>query len=62
MLAALQERAGGVDEQAGLALGDGDLIEVDASGGIDRGSGVTEGDGDVDAVQEDVDRPEGGPA
>jgi hypothetical protein len=36
--------------------------KVDAPGGVDGGSGVAEGDGDVDAVQEDVDRTEGGPS
>src|SRR6185437_10822380 len=62
VLAALEEGASGVDEQAGSALGDGDLFEVDAAGGVDRGSGVAEGDGDVDAVELDVDRAEGRPA
>src|SRR5260370_41989427 len=54
VLAVLQERAGGVDEQACLAFGDGDLIKVDAAGGVDGGPGVAEGDSDVDAAQRDV--------
>src|SRR5712691_1993573 len=50
VLAVLEERAGGVNEQAGLAFGDGDLIEVHAAGGVDSDPGVAEGDRDVDAV------------
>lgn len=61
VLAALQESAGGVDKQAGLALGDLDVIEVDATGGVDGGSGVSQGEGDVDLVLLDVGRPERGP-
>ena len=62
VLAPLEERAGGVDEEARLALGDGDLAQVDAAGDVDRGSRVPEGDGDVDPVQAGVGGAERGPA
>ena len=62
MLAPLEERAGGVDEQAGFAFGDGDRAQVDAAGHVDGGSGVPERHGDVDAVHLGVGGAEGGPA
>ena len=58
----LQERAGGVDQQAGFPLGHGDGAQVDAAGHVDGGARVAEGDGDVDPVLPGVDRAEGGPA
>ena len=60
--APLEERLGDVDEQAGLAFGDGDRGGVDLAGQVDGGSGVAEGDGDVDLVQLRVDWAEGGAA
>src|SRR5450755_579582 len=62
VLAPLEECAGGVDEQAGLALGDGDRGQVDAAGHVHGGPGVPEGDGDVDPVKLRVGGAEGGPA
>jgi hypothetical protein len=62
VLAPLEECAGGIDEQARFALGDGDLAEVDAAGYVDCGSCVPEGDCDVDAVLPGIGRAEGGPA
>src|ERR1039457_5240576 len=55
--APLQERAGGVDEQAGFAFGHGDGAQVDAAGDVDGGARVAEGDGDVDPVLASVDGP-----
>jgi hypothetical protein len=61
VLAVLQERAGGIDQQARFAFGESDLGQVDAAGGVDGRPGITEGYGDVDVVQPDVHRPERGP-
>ena len=58
----LQERAGGVDQQAGFALGHGDDAQVDAAGHVDGGARVAEGDGNADPVLPGIDRAEGGPA
>lgn len=42
VLAPLEVGPGDVDEQAGLAFGDGDRGGVDLAGQVDRGSGVAE--------------------
>lgn len=42
--APLEERAGGVDEQACFPLGDGDGGQVDSAGHVDGGAGVADGD------------------
>jgi hypothetical protein len=57
-LAALQEGAGRVDQETCLALGDGDIAQVDGAGNVDRGSGVAGSDRDVDLVQLGVGRAE----
>src|SRR6266496_1448593 len=62
MPATLQECAGGVHQEARLALGDVDLAQFHCARDVDRGSGVAEGDGDVDPVQADVGGAEGRPA
>ena len=62
VLAPLEERAGGVDQETGFALGDGDRTQVDAPGNVDGGSGVPESHGDVDPVHFGVGEAEGGPA
>src|SRR5260221_1112526 len=62
MLAPLQEGAGGIDEEARLALSDRDLAEVNGAGDIQRDSRVAQGHGDVDPVQLGVGGAERRPA
>ena len=56
--APLVVRACGIDEQARLALGDGDHARVDPACQIDRGPGVAERDSDVNPVKRDIDTAE----
>src|SRR5205814_10691487 len=62
VFAPLEERAGGVDEQACSAFGESDGVQVDAASHVNGGSGISEGDGDVDPVLFGVGRAEPGSA